>query len=77
VVSLFGIGLYYTWRQINIAEDGLKVAQECQITKRFTRAVDQLEAIDLLGNPAIETRLDGIYALEKISKESEEYYCLL
>jgi len=88
-----GIGLYYTWRRINIAEEdlkitqenlkvtqenleatqkaaqeNLKVAQEGQITERFTRAIDQL------GNPAIEIRLGGIYALERIANESEKDY---
>jgi uncharacterized protein YjbI with pentapeptide repeats len=93
-----GIGLYYTWRRIAIAEeelkvtqdnlkvaqdnlkvtqenleatqkvaqDNLKVAQEGQITERFTRAVDQL------GNRAIEIRLGGIYALERIAHESKK-----
>src|SRR5450759_3442685 len=79
-----GIGIYYTWRKVIIAEnslkhaqetlvanqkiaqDNLKVAQEGQITERFTRAVDQL------GNEKIEIRLGGIYALERISSESEK-----
>jgi hypothetical protein len=94
-----GIGLYYTWRQISIAEkdlkvtqrtlgvaqknlnatqkiaeDDRKVAQEGQITERFTRAVNQLGAIDQLGNPAVEIRLGGIYALERIANESEKDY---
>ena len=68
------IGLYYTWRRVTIAEKELKVSQEGQITERFTRAVDQLGAIDQFGNPAIEIRLGGIYALERISKESKEDY---
>jgi uncharacterized protein YjbI with pentapeptide repeats len=68
------IGLYYTWRRIGIAEKDLQVTKESQITERFTRAVDQLGAIDQLGNPAIEIRLGGIYALERISKESEDDY---
>ncbi|OEU42165.1 hypothetical protein BGV40_11035 [Methanosarcina sp. Ant1] len=76
------IGLYYTWRRIAISEKelkatqknlaitqkNLKVAQESQITERFTRAVDQL------GNPAMEIRLGGIYALERIANESENDY---
>jgi Uncharacterized low-complexity proteins len=84
--AAIGISLYYTWRRIAIAEEelkttqenlkatqeiaqnNLKVSQESQITERFTRAIDQL------GNPAIEIRLGGIYALERISKESEEDY---
>jgi len=56
-----GIGLYYTWRRITIAEEELKVSKESQITERFTRAIDQL------GNPAIEIRLGGIHALERIA----------
>lgn len=70
-----GIGLYYTWRRITIAEEdlkitqeNLKVAQESQITERFTRAIDQL------GNEKIEIRLGGIYALERISMESDKDY---
>ncbi len=70
-----GIGIYYTWRRITIAEEDLKatqknleVAQESQITERFTRAVDQL------GNPALEIRLGGIYALERIANESDKDY---
>lgn len=95
-----GIGLYYTWRRISIAEEdlkatqenlkiaqenlkvtqqnlattqkiaqeNLKIAQEGQITERFTRAIDQL------GNSAIEIRVGGIYALQRISNESVKDY---
>jgi hypothetical protein len=62
------IGLYYTWRRIGIAEEDLKATKEGQITERFTRAIEQL------GNPAIEIRLGGIYALERIANESEKDY---
>jgi len=56
-----GISLYYTWQRNNIAQDG-------QITDRFTKAVDQL------GNRKIEIRLGGIYALERIANESNKDY---
>lgn len=62
-----GISLYYTWQRNNIAQEG-------QITERFTRAVDQLGAIDKDGNSAIEIRLGGIYALERIANESDKDY---
>ncbi len=52
-------GLYITWRR-------LEVAQEGQITERFTRAVDQL------GSEKIEIRLGGIYALERIARDSRK-----
>jgi uncharacterized protein YjbI with pentapeptide repeats len=86
--AAIGIGLYNTWRRIGIAEEdlkatqeslkvtqeNLKVSQEGQITERFTRAIDQLGEIDHLGNHALEIRLGGIYALERIADKSEEYY---
>jgi hypothetical protein len=37
-----------------------------QITERFTRAIDQL------GNPKLDVRLGGIYALERIARDSRD-----
>jgi len=51
------ITLYYTHKRVSATEKSMIIAQESQITERFTRAVDQLGAIDQLGNPAIEIRL--------------------
>ena len=59
--SAVAVGIYFAWRNI-------KIAQEGQITERFTRAVDQL------GNKKIGIRLGGIYALERIASESEKDY---
>jgi hypothetical protein len=44
------------------------ISQEGQITERFTRAVEQL------GNEKLEIRLGGIYALERIARDSERDY---
>jgi len=43
-----------------------------QITERFTRAIDQLGATDELGKPKIDVVLGGIYALERIAKDSRD-----
>lgn len=50
-------GAYFTWQR-------LEVSREDQITDRFTRAIDQL------GNEHLEVRLGGIYALERLAKDS-------
>jgi uncharacterized protein YjbI with pentapeptide repeats len=50
----------------------LELSEQGQITDRFTRAIDQLGATDDDGNPRLEVRLGGIYALERIDKESPE-----
>ena len=60
-------GLYFAWGNLTTAREG-------QITERFTQAVNQLGATDQLGNPAIEIRLGGIYALRRIANESEKDY---
>jgi uncharacterized protein YjbI with pentapeptide repeats len=51
-------GFFGTWQN-------LKVAQEGQITDRFTKAIEQL------GKPELDVRLGGIYALERIANDSE------
>jgi len=53
---------------IKNAQKNLEVAQEGQVTERFTRAVDQL------GSEKIETRLGAIYALERVANESDKDY---
>jgi hypothetical protein len=60
-------GLYFTWHTLQVNREG-------QITERFTRAIDQLGAMDDKGNRLLEIRLGGIYALERIARESEEDY---
>lgn len=66
------LGLYATWRRVGIAEQTLEVTQDQQVTERFTRAIDQLGATDENGNPRLEVRLGGIYALERIAQDSPE-----
>src|SRR5271166_1561720 len=64
-------GGFFTWRNITLAQRALAVAQEGQITDRFTKAIEQLGAIDSSGKKKLEVRLGGIYALERIADESE------
>jgi hypothetical protein len=53
-----------TAAHLKAAQDQLVIAQEGQITERFTRAVDQL------GSDQLVVRLGGIYALERIAMNS-------
>jgi hypothetical protein len=58
-------GLYFTWRTLQVNREG-------QITERFTRAIEQLGATHGDNSKNLELRLGGIYALERIARESEE-----
>ena len=57
-------GFFLTWQNFNLAREG-------QITDRFTKAIEQLGALDAKGNNKLEVRLGGIYALERIANDSE------
>ena len=66
---------YFTWRRLEVAQENVRIAQEQvttlaegQITERFTRAIEQL------GHEETEIRLGGIYALERIARDSEKDY---
>ena len=59
-------GLYLTYRRIVATEDNVRVAEEGQVTERFTRAIEQL------GHEEMAIRLGGIYALERLAKDSEK-----
>jgi uncharacterized protein YjbI with pentapeptide repeats len=58
-------GLYFTWRTLQVNREG-------QITERFTRSIEQLGATHGDSSNNLELRLGGIYALERIARESEE-----
>jgi hypothetical protein len=51
------LGAYFTYRQLQTARDQLQIAQEGQITERFSRAIEQL------GNDKEDVQLGGIYTL--------------
>lgn len=59
------IGIYLTWRRIVAVEKTVEITGEGQITERFTRAIEQL------GDDRLTIRLGGIYALERIARDSK------
>ena len=63
-------GLFFSWQQIqDTRRDSLEMqelTEQGQITDRFTRAVGQI------GDQERQVRLGGIYALERIARDSKE-----
>jgi uncharacterized protein YjbI with pentapeptide repeats len=60
------VGAFFTYRQVQTSRRQLEVAQQSQVTERFTRAIDQL------GHENLDIRLGGIYALERIANDSPQ-----
>jgi Pentapeptide repeats (8 copies) len=56
------------------AEKTLRVTEKGQVTERFSRAIEQLGAMDDEGKKRLGMRLGGIYALERIATYSPEKY---
>lgn len=57
-------GLYSSVQTLSLTHEG-------QITDRFTKATEQLGALDDKGHVKLEVRLGGIYALERIARDSK------
>jgi len=57
-------GVWAAWRRASAVEKTVEVNREGQITERFTKA------IELLGSDNTAMCLGGIYALERIAKDS-------
>jgi Pentapeptide repeats (8 copies) len=75
-------GLLFTWENLRATQENLKITQdmaiksheltrEGQLTDRFTKAIDQLGAVNDKGEKQLEIRLGGIYALERIARDSK------
>ncbi|MFE7885973.1 hypothetical protein ACFU3J_20070, partial [Streptomyces sp. NPDC057411] len=68
LLSLPGIAavaaLLFTWLQVGQAGKELRIAEKGQITTRFNTAIGNL------GSQSMDVRLGGIYALERIMKDS-------
>lgn len=61
-------GIFLTAKRVRALENQVEISEEEQVTERFTRAIEQL------GSDKMEVRLGGIYALERISKDSNKDY---
>jgi uncharacterized protein YjbI with pentapeptide repeats len=71
LLFLIGFGviifaLYLLLRRTSALEKQIEVQQQGQTTERFTRAIEQLSTYKM------EVQLGGIFALERIARESEE-----
>jgi Pentapeptide repeats (8 copies) len=62
VVLAFGI--IATWRRLRINEEELRASRDGQITERFSRAIDHI------GSASVDVRMGGIYALERVARNS-------
>lgn len=65
------LGLYFTAENIRVTQDNAtntqNISRDAQVTQSFSKAVEQLETDD---PKKLSVRLGGIYALERITRES-------
>jgi hypothetical protein len=62
------IGLYFTYQNLRATQRNVAIAEDKQVTERFSKAVD------MLSSSSLHTRLGGIYALERIANDSDKDY---
>lgn len=56
--------LIFTARNFALSQQSLKLTEQGQVTDRYTRAIEQL------GSDKLDVRIGGIYALERIARDS-------
>jgi pentapeptide repeat protein len=59
-------------KNFSFANKNLEFAKDGRVTERFAKAIKQLRAIDDKGNPKLNLRRGGIYALERIAHDFEK-----
>lgn len=62
-----GIGIYLAYQRSLVADKQQRLAERGQITDRYSKAVEQLGNMD-----NVSVRIGGLYALQKVAKDSEE-----
>jgi hypothetical protein len=67
-------GLLFTARNLRATQDKLDIDRQGQLTNRFIQATGQLGAELKGGQPNVEVRLGGIYALNRISNDWPKDY---
>jgi hypothetical protein len=68
ITALTAVGaLIFTALSLNTTRDQVAVAQERQYTDRYSRAIEQLGR---QGPDQLQIRLGGIYALERLARDS-------
>jgi len=60
--------------QMRNLEKQAENASKSHVADTYSRAIEQLGAVDNKGEPNLELRLGGLYALEKVAKANEDYH---
>lgn len=63
------VGIYFAYQNLKAAQRNVLIAEDKQVTERFSKAVEMLGNKDNL-----HTRLGGLYALERIANDSDKDY---
>jgi Pentapeptide repeats (8 copies) len=65
LAGLFAVGaLLYTARNYSLSRRTFELTEQGQVTERYTKAVEQL------GSDKLDVRIGGIYALERVARDS-------
>jgi hypothetical protein len=63
--GLFAAGaLVFTARNFTVSRRTLELTEQGQVTERYTKAIEQL------GSDKLDVRIGGIYALERVARDS-------
>lgn len=72
LIATLAITAYQVNETRRSSEDTLRLAEQGQLSERFSRAVEQLGATNADGSPAIDIRMGALFSLLRIGVDSKE-----
>ena len=71
LIATLAITAYQVNQTRRSSDDTLRLAEQGQVSERFSRAVEQLGATDTHGEPALDVRIGGLFSLLRIGLDSK------
>jgi len=73
LVATLAITAYQVSETRRTSENTLRLSERAQLSQRFSQAVEQLDATDTEGRPAIDVRTGALFSLRELGLDSKDF----
>jgi uncharacterized protein YjbI with pentapeptide repeats len=73
LVATLAITAYQVSETRRTSENTLRLSERAQLSQRFSQAIEQLDAMDAKGDPAINVRTGALFSLRTLGLDSKDF----
>jgi uncharacterized protein YjbI with pentapeptide repeats len=73
LVATLAITAYQVSETRRTSENTLRLSERAQLSQRFSQAIEQLDAMDAKGDPAIDVRTGALFSLRTLGLDSKDF----